>query len=317
MSADDPRAAALKFKEMATEKFKAGEFQIARYTYGSAMEVAEKNGLTDIWVDCKNNYALAAIKDRRFDLAARALEEVLMKKPTNVKARLRLGQCCLETMEFDRATELFTRLSEDESVSKEAKRMLATTKLRRKEARQAEKQSAVGLAGKFAQKSAPQYNSFSQDNGSVVMSWTGITGIRSNDIVVDFKPKHLKVQIEGHTYVDSGLAKEVKSSDCSWLLVDDELQVTLVKKNEGEPWTRVVDDIDTEDVVMPAQAMAQMIQNSADDHQSSKNFDELSYQEQYMVKAKYELDKARAQNDEALASELEAEMREWRGVVTV
>lgn len=42
MSADDPRAAALKFKEMATEKFKAGEFQIARYTYGSAMEVAEK-----------------------------------------------------------------------------------------------------------------------------------------------------------------------------------------------------------------------------------------------------------------------------------
>jgi len=79
----------------------------------------------------------------------------------------------------------------------------------------------------------------------------------------------------------------------------------------------VVDDIDTEDVVMPAQAMAQMIQSSADDHQSSKNFDELSYQEQYMVKAKYELDKARAQNDEALASELEAEMREWRGVVTV
>ena len=116
MSADDPRAAALKFKEMATEKFKAGEFQIARYTYGSAMEVAEKNGLTDIWVDCKNNYALAAIKDRKFDLAARALEEVLSKRPTNVKARLRLGQCCLESMDFDRATELFTRLSEDESV---------------------------------------------------------------------------------------------------------------------------------------------------------------------------------------------------------
>ena len=69
--------------------------------------------------------------------------------------------------------------------------MLATTKLRRKEARDAEKKSAAGFAGKFAQKSAPQYNGFSQDNGSVVMSWTGIKGIRSGDIAVDFKPKQL------------------------------------------------------------------------------------------------------------------------------
>jgi hypothetical protein len=68
-------------------------------------------------------------------------------------------------------------------------------------------------------------------------------GTKSKQIIVEFKPKKLKVGIKGQSnmIIDEELDKPIKSDDCLWTLEDGKLlNIVLSKKNQMEWWSRVL-----------------------------------------------------------------------------
>uniref|UniRef100_A0A183SGN6 Nuclear migration protein nudC n=1 Tax=Schistocephalus solidus TaxID=70667 RepID=A0A183SGN6_SCHSO len=68
------------------------------------------------------------------------------------------------------------------------------------------------------------------------------TRIKSRQVTVQFKRKHLKIAIGGNTILDGPLYNEIKTEECSWILEDGlEVVVHLEKINKMEWWSRIVD----------------------------------------------------------------------------
>ncbi|BHF67941.1 hypothetical protein SprV_0301097000 [Sparganum proliferum] len=68
------------------------------------------------------------------------------------------------------------------------------------------------------------------------------TRIKSRQITVQFKRKHLKIAIGGNTILDGPLYNEIKTEECSWILEDGlEVVVHLEKINKMEWWSRIVE----------------------------------------------------------------------------
>ncbi|VDN10245.1 unnamed protein product [Dibothriocephalus latus] len=68
------------------------------------------------------------------------------------------------------------------------------------------------------------------------------TRIKSRQVTVQFKRKHLKIAIGSNTILDGLLYNEVKTEECSWILEDGlEVVVHLEKINKMEWWSRIVE----------------------------------------------------------------------------
>jgi hypothetical protein len=68
-------------------------------------------------------------------------------------------------------------------------------------------------------------------------------GSKAKQLVVDFKPTHLKVAVKGAptALIDAPLNQKVKVSDCYWTLEDEsEVHLFLAKSNQMEWWNRLV-----------------------------------------------------------------------------
>jgi len=68
-------------------------------------------------------------------------------------------------------------------------------------------------------------------------------GIKSKQLLVDFKGKHLKVGVKGQPLIiDGELHAKVKPDDCAWTLDSEtgKLTLTIAKFNNMEWWSRVV-----------------------------------------------------------------------------
>lgn len=88
--------------------------------------------------------------------------------------------------------------------------------------------------------STEHYSWTDNDSEEIEVTFTKESGtFGKKDVRVTFKPKNLKVVIGGETLLDSELNDHVVVDDCSWSIVDGNLQVSLMKKIEG-PWRKLV-----------------------------------------------------------------------------
>lgn len=66
--------------------------------------------------------------------------------------------------------------------------------------------------------------------------------LKSRDIIVEFKQKHLKVALKGHPpIIDAEMPQKVKIEECYWTLEDKKLiHIFLEKVNKMEWWDKIV-----------------------------------------------------------------------------
>ncbi|XP_054164098.1 nuclear migration protein nudC-like [Oppia nitens] len=66
--------------------------------------------------------------------------------------------------------------------------------------------------------------------------------VKARDIVVEYKKRHLKVGLKGHTpIIDGELYNEIKIEDCIWVLQEmNTIVITLQKVHQMEWWSKLV-----------------------------------------------------------------------------
>ncbi|RWS25286.1 nuclear migration protein nudC-like protein, partial [Leptotrombidium deliense] len=65
--------------------------------------------------------------------------------------------------------------------------------------------------------------------------------VKSRDVVIEFRKKHLKVGLKGHPpIIDGELFNQIKLEECLWVLDKNLVTITIEKINKMEWWSRLV-----------------------------------------------------------------------------
>ena len=171
--------------------------------------------------------------------------------------------------------------------------------------------SPVGLGDDEPEPEAEPYE-WNQAEHEVIIVLPCDEGTSSSDFRINFTRLTLSVLVGTRPVIVGDLQHPVKSSECFWVFQPDdrELTVTLVKEKRLEVWTAVLKDLDWRLETPRQHAFTDMVKSEGDN--MPRSFDEMGPEAQHLVRTYRELERARAEKDEAYVAELEAMLEQTR-----